>query len=72
MVDPADGEPHTRHTVFPVPCAVAGCGRDLKLLAGCGLSSVAPTILDLMEHEIPAAMTGPSLLADSPSRQGGV
>ena len=68
MVDPADGEPHTRHTVFPVPCAVAGSDKDLRLLTGCGLSSVAPTVLDLMGREIPAAMTGPSLLSHSRPR----
>ena len=68
MVDPANGEPHTRHTVFSVPCAIAGAGRDLRLLTGCGLSSVAPTVLDLMGHEIPAAMTGLSLLSHSRPR----
>ena len=61
MVDPITNEPHTQHTTYPVPCLVIDKERWI-LANGEGLSSVAPTILELMGIEKPAAMTGESLL----------
>ncbi len=63
MVDPITGEPHTAHTTNPVPCALWGHFPDGAVLRGGGrLADVAPTLLDLMNLEKPAAMTGVSLL----------
>ena len=47
MVDPVTGEPHTQHTNYPVPCMIIDkeCWR---LSTGAGLSSVAPTLLQMM------------------------
>ena len=64
MVDPVTGEPHTAHTTNPVPCALWGNYPDGAVLRGGGrLADIAPTLLDLMNLEKPAAMTGISLLA---------
>ena len=63
IVDPNTHEPHTQHTVYPVPCLVVGGGdRKLQLANGQGLSAVAPTILEIMGIKQPEAMTGKSLL----------
>ncbi|BCG63515.1 MAG: 2,3-bisphosphoglycerate-independent phosphoglycerate mutase [Methyloprofundus sp.] len=61
MVDPETGQPHTRHTVYPVPFLLLG-HPGAKLGIGRGLADVAPTILDLLEISKPEEMTGNSLL----------
>jgi len=61
LVDPISGEPHTQHTTFPVACAISD-EVNWELANGCGLPSIAPTILELMGLPIPAEMTGQSLL----------
>jgi len=61
MVDPQTGEPHTRHTAYPVPCLLAG-ETDISLGTGRSLADVAPTILDLLNLQQPEEMTGRSLL----------
>jgi 2,3-bisphosphoglycerate-independent phosphoglycerate mutase len=60
MRDPATGQPHTAHTVGPVPLVYVGA-RDATLRAGGALRDVAPTILDLLGLPQPAEMTGRSL-----------
>ena len=56
----ADGTtPHTAHTHGPVPAVLAGA-PGVALDDG-ALADVAPTVLDLMGLEAPAAMTGRSL-----------
>lgn len=61
MRDPETGQPHTAHTVGPVPLVYVG-DRNVSLRAGGALRDVAPTLLDLMRLPQPAAMTGHSLL----------
>jgi 2,3-bisphosphoglycerate-independent phosphoglycerate mutase len=61
MVDAMTGAPHTQHTVFPVPCLIVD-DEKWRLSISAGLSSVAPTILQLMGIEQPPEMTGESLL----------
>jgi 2,3-bisphosphoglycerate-independent phosphoglycerate mutase len=61
MRDPTTGEPHTAHTVGPVPLVYLGA-RRVSLRAGGALRDIAPTLLDLLEVPVPAAMTGRSLL----------
>lgn len=61
MIDPATGVPHTAHTMNPVPVILFG-GPDGVCLNPGTLSDLAPTILQLMDMEKPAAMTGTSLL----------
>lgn len=61
MVDPDSGQPHTRHTVYPVPCLLVGTSFT-QLGIGRGLADIAPTVLDLMNVPVPLQMTGQSLL----------
>ncbi len=61
MVDPVTREPHTQHTVYPVPCMVID-QTPWQLSIGAGLSSVAPTVLQLMGLQQPEVMLGHSLL----------
>ena len=66
MVDPITGKPHTAHTTNLVPCALWGHFPDgAQMRSGGRLADVAPTLLDLMNIEKPAAMTGVSLLDTS-------
>ncbi|CAM3001399.1 2,3-bisphosphoglycerate-independent phosphoglycerate mutase [Methylobacterium mesophilicum] len=60
MRDPETGEPHTAHTLNPVPAMLVGV--DGVTLADGRLADVAPTLLDLMGLEQPAEMTGRSLI----------
>jgi 2,3-bisphosphoglycerate-independent phosphoglycerate mutase len=62
MRDPATGQPHTAHTVGPVPLIYVG-SRDQALRDGGSLRDVAPTMLDLLGMPQPAEMTGRSLFA---------
>jgi len=61
MVDPVTQEPHTQHTLYPVPCMVID-EANWHLRPGGDLSSVAPTVLQLMGLQQPPSMTGSSLL----------
>ena len=61
MRDPVTGEPHTAHTVGPVPLVYVGM-RAARLRDGGALRDIAPTLLDLLGLPVPAAMTGRSLL----------
>jgi 2,3-bisphosphoglycerate-independent phosphoglycerate mutase len=59
MRDPVTGEPHTAHTIGPVPLVYLG--RPARLRAGGSLRDLAPTVLDLLGLPVPAAMTGRTL-----------
>ncbi len=63
MRDPETGEPHTAHTLNPVPLIVVNPPAPIAHLADGRLSDVAPTLLDLLGLRQPAAMTGRSLIA---------
>jgi 2,3-bisphosphoglycerate-independent phosphoglycerate mutase len=60
MKDPATGGPHTAHTTNPVPVILVG-RPGVKLHDG-RLADVAPTLLGLMGLDLPAEMTGHSLI----------
>jgi len=60
MLDPSTGQPHTAHTTDPVPFVIAQ--KDVRLRDAGILADVAPTVLDLMGIDIPAEMTGKSLV----------
>jgi 2,3-bisphosphoglycerate-independent phosphoglycerate mutase len=63
MVDPVTGEPHTQHTMYPVPLMIIDKAR-WRLTSCGGLSGVAPTVLQLMGIPQPKAMRGRSLLLE--------
>jgi 2,3-bisphosphoglycerate-independent phosphoglycerate mutase len=61
MIDPVTGEPHTQHTLYPVPCMIID-KHTRALSAGGNLSAIAPTLLQLMGIPKPEAMTGASII----------
>ena len=66
MRDPATGQPHTAHTVGPVPLVLvlpeSAGERAATLRRGGALRDVAPTLLDLLGLPQPADMSGRSLI----------
>jgi 2,3-bisphosphoglycerate-independent phosphoglycerate mutase len=63
-----ENDPHTAHTTNPVPFVYLspdGTAGDRGVREGGTLADVAPTLLELVGVEKPAAMTGESLLLDS-------
>jgi 2,3-bisphosphoglycerate-independent phosphoglycerate mutase len=60
MLEP-DGSPNTAHSLNPVPLVVTVAGARLRQDDGV-LADVAPTVLDVLGIEQPAAMTGHTLL----------
>jgi 2,3-bisphosphoglycerate-independent phosphoglycerate mutase len=62
MRDPVTGQPHTAHTVGPVPLVYVGERKNAALRGGGALRDVAPTLLDLLGLPQPPEMTGRSLL----------
>ncbi|HBC45588.1 MAG TPA: 2,3-bisphosphoglycerate-independent phosphoglycerate mutase, partial [candidate division Zixibacteria bacterium] len=57
-----NGGPFTAHTTFPVPFILADDNFKGKLREGGILADMAPTMLQYLRIEQPAAMTGKSLL----------
>ncbi|MCW1919243.1 2,3-bisphosphoglycerate-independent phosphoglycerate mutase [Rhodobacter sp. KR11] len=62
MTDPVTLQPHTAHTVNPVPVILVGGPAGAALRQGGRLADLAPTLLALMGLDQPAEMTGRSLL----------
>lgn len=60
MIDPVTKDVFTAHTTNPVPFIVAG--KDCSLREGGRLADIAPTLLQIMQLEKPAEMTGESLI----------
>jgi len=62
LIDPISGGPHTAHTTNPVPFVlVTDQGRKIGVRDGGSLRDISPTILSLMELELPKQMTGGDL-----------
>lgn len=59
MID-EKGEPHTAHTTVPVPVVVTK--NEVELREDGRLADLAPTMLDLLNIDLPAEMTGRSLI----------
>jgi 2,3-bisphosphoglycerate-independent phosphoglycerate mutase len=60
-------DPHTAHTYNPVPFVYLtpdGDGGGRAVREGGSLCDIAPTLLDLMDRDRPAEMTGESLLTE--------
>lgn len=65
MVDPVTGEPHTAHTLNPVPCILIHESLRPALRNDApGLRDVAPTVLQLLGLEAPESMTGTSVIRE--------
>jgi 2,3-bisphosphoglycerate-independent phosphoglycerate mutase len=61
MRDPATGQPHTAHTLYPVPLFLIQEGAIGPLREGGALEDVAPTLLGLLGLRRPPEMTGRDL-----------
>ena len=61
MVDHESAQEHTAHTSNLVPLVYVG-PQQINLRDGGSLCDVAPTLLDLMQLDIPEEMTGKSLV----------
>jgi len=65
MRDQLTGQPHTAHTVGPVPFLYVGSREHARLRDGGALRDVAPTILDLLGLPKPAEMSGTTLFGSA-------
>ena len=61
--------PHTAHTLFPVPAVLVNAPDWASNLRDGGLVDVAPTMLQLLGLGIPDAMDGSSLIEDGAGRE---
>jgi 2,3-bisphosphoglycerate-independent phosphoglycerate mutase len=62
LIDPVSGGPHTAHTTNPVPFVlVTDQGRKIGVREGGSLRDISPTVLGLMDIELPKQMTGGDL-----------
>lgn len=61
MRDAASGQPHTAHTLSPVPLVYVG-RQAIQFKSGGTLKDVAPTLIQLLGLEKPEEMTGHSLI----------
>jgi 2,3-bisphosphoglycerate-independent phosphoglycerate mutase len=71
MRDPETGEPHTAHTLNPVPLIVVNPPFAIARVAEGRLADVAPTLLELIGLPKPKAMTGHSLIEAARRRAAG-
>ncbi len=63
MYDKTTKEPHTAHTLNPVPfLLMADKYRGTALREGGALCDIAPTVLEVLRLPVPAEMTGSSLI----------
>jgi len=62
MQDPESGQAHTSHTLWPVALIYDGPRAHQVTLSDGALCDLAPTLLNLMDIEPPAEMTGHSLV----------
>jgi 2,3-bisphosphoglycerate-independent phosphoglycerate mutase len=62
MIDPATGGPHTAHTTNPVPVIlVSDDAGNYRLRPGGSLRDLSPTLMGMLNLEMPARMTGSDL-----------
>jgi 2,3-bisphosphoglycerate-independent phosphoglycerate mutase len=68
MRDPVTGQPHTAHTLNPVPLLLVNPPAGVTGLSDGRLADIAPTLLQLLGIGQPAAMTGRPLLQRAAQR----
>ncbi len=65
MCDHESGQPHTSHTMNPVPLVYFGKNMNVASLSSGALRDIAPTLLHIMGLEKPTEMTGQSLIQET-------
>jgi 2,3-bisphosphoglycerate-independent phosphoglycerate mutase len=68
MRDAETGAPHTAHTLNVVPAVLVNAPAGVRELHKGRLADIAPTLLQLMQIDQPAEMTGVSLIETADSR----
>jgi 2,3-bisphosphoglycerate-independent phosphoglycerate mutase len=68
MRDPETGQPHTAHTLNPVPLLLVNPPAGVAGLRDGRLADIAPTLLALLGLRQPAAMTGRPLVSRAAER----
>jgi len=68
MRDPETGQPHTAHTLNPVPLILVNGPAWAHGLRGGRLADIAPTLLRLLGLRQPKEMTGRSLIVEEGAR----
>jgi 2,3-bisphosphoglycerate-independent phosphoglycerate mutase len=63
MMNVETGNPHTAHTINPVPVILVGKSKNIQIREGGKLADIAPTLLELMGLNQPTEMTGRSLIS---------
>src|SRR5436305_15195941 len=71
MRDPETGEPHTAHTLNPVPFIIVNPPGSVAHVENGRPADVAPTMLHLPGLPKPAGMTGHCLIAPDRDRRAG-
>jgi len=66
MADPATGQPHTAHTINPVPLILYDPKFKGRLAEHGTLADIAPTLLAMLEIRQPPEMTGHDLCIATP------
>ncbi len=61
MIDPDSGGPHTAHTTNPVPLVIVDPDGEWLLRDDGALCDVGPTVLRMLDQELPVEMTGRDL-----------
>jgi 2,3-bisphosphoglycerate-independent phosphoglycerate mutase len=61
MLESAEGEVHTAHTLNPVPLIIAGANAEALKIGG-SLADVAPTLVSMLGIEPPKVWTGTNLM----------
>lgn len=67
MIDPETDGYHTAHTPSPVPLILVSDEHRGEILTEGSLRDIAPTMLELLNIQIPAEMTGKSLIQKTKS-----
>ncbi len=68
MIDLDTSQPHTAHTLNPVPLVLVGAPNWVRGLRDGSLADIAPTLLRLLELDQPQKMTGRSLIVENGQR----
>jgi 2,3-bisphosphoglycerate-independent phosphoglycerate mutase len=58
-------QPHTAHTLYPVPALLVNAPAWVKGLHDGGLADLAPTVLQLLGLDVPVSMSGHSLIDET-------
>ena len=58
-------QPHTSHTLNPVPLVYMGNGVNAESLSSGSLRDIAPTLLQILKLDVPTEMTGQSLINEA-------